>query len=175
MIAREKQHPRSYEIFDGILKRGDAKEIARLVGLTPQSIRNYCRAPETTEDFNATGRYNPLDFIRTLIHMIRDDDGSPARAYPLGNYIARMLCGVFIPLPQAQKGGVYSEATKHIANTLKEVMEFIEKLRKSCFEETPGKISEKELSDLEKESGEAIRAIIEAMEFVREQAKNGKD
>lgn len=102
MIPREPKPPRDYEVMDIVLQRGDAVELARLLSVSPQLIRAWCRPPETEDEFS-TGKFGPLARLRTLISMVRDDDGDPDRAYPIGQYIASLLGGVFVPLPAAPR------------------------------------------------------------------------
>ena len=83
MIPREPKPPRDYEVMDAVLQRGDAVELARLLSVSPQRIRAWCWPPETEDEFS-TGKFGPLARLRTLISMVREDDGDPDRAYPIG-------------------------------------------------------------------------------------------
>ena len=125
-----------------VLQRGDSIELARLLSVSPQLIRAWCRPPETDDEF-ATGKFGPLARLRTLISMIRDDDRKPDRAYPIGRYIADLLSGVFVPLPghhPIPDAGIMQEVSK----VLRETGEAIEAARQAWFENTLGRISLKE-------------------------------
>ena len=132
--------PRSWEVLDEVLNRGDAQELARRLSCSPQLIRSYCRPPETEDEFS-TGKFNGLDRIRTLISMVIEDDGSPERAYPIGRYLAGLLRGIFVPLPPAQSEPD-AEIMKKVSCVLAETGEAIEAARVAWFETTPGRISD---------------------------------
>lgn len=59
VITRETKRPRDYEVMDEVLDRGDAVELARMLSVSPQLIRAWCRSPETEDEF-ATGKFGPL-------------------------------------------------------------------------------------------------------------------
>lgn len=165
MIVRESKPPRDYEVFDMVLNRGDAVELARMLSVSPQLIRSWCRPPETDDEFKQTGKFNPLSRLRTLIAMIKEDDGGPDRAYPIGQYVAGLLSGVFVPTQQ-YCGNVGADAMQNIANILKETGEVIDTFRKSWFSDTPRKITAREAAHLNGEIDEAISALVNLKRFI---------
>lgn len=165
MIARESKPPRDYEVFDMVLNRGDAVELARMLSVSPQLIRSWCRPPETDDEFKQTGKFNPLSRLRTLIAMIKEDDGDARRAYPIGQYIAGLLGGVFVPTQQT-RGNVSADAMGNISSVLKETGEVIDSFSKSWFTNTPQKITDKEAADLNTEITEAISALVSLQRFI---------
>ena len=46
-----------------------------------------------------TGKFGPLDRLRTIIDMIREDYGAAGRTFPLGQHLGGLLGGMFVPLP----------------------------------------------------------------------------
>lgn len=158
MIQRESKPGRDYEIMDAVLKRGDAVELARQLSCSPQLIRSWCRAPETDDDFS-TGKFGPLARLRTLIAMIKDDDGLPDRAFPIGQYIARQLGGIFVALP-TKSSCADSELMNRVSNVLKETGQAIEEVRTAWCENSPGKIEPKEGLVCRNEIDEAIGALV---------------
>ena len=158
MIQRESKPGRDYEIMDEVLNRGDAGELARLLSCSPQLVRAWCRAPETDDEFS-TGKFGPLARLRTLITMVKDDDGDPARSFPIGRYITRQLGGVFVPLPP-QCNGSDSELMNRISDVLKETGQAIEEVRTAWCETSPGKISQREGLKCRSEIDEAIGALV---------------
>lgn len=165
MITRESKPPRDYEVFDQVLQHGDAVELARLLSVSPQLIRAWCRPPETDDEFKQTGKFNPLSRLRTLIAMVKEDDGEAKRAYPIGDYIAGLLGGVFVPSPPATTSKT-SDAVAHIATILKETGETVEAFRLAWFENTPGKIDEKEARKVLQEINHAIGALVNLQRFI---------
>jgi len=165
VIVRESKPPRDYEVFDMVLNRGDAVELARMLSVSPQLVRSWCRPPETDDEFKQTGKFSPLSRLRTLIAMIKEDDGSPNRAYPIGQYIAGLLHGVFVPT-QRPSGNVDADAMLNIANVLKETGEVIDTFRKSWFTESPRKITVKEAAHLKAEINDAISALVNLQRFI---------
>jgi hypothetical protein len=97
----EMKHPprRAYEIMGKVISRGDAIELSRIISRSPQLVTAWCREPMSRKEA-ASGRTSPLDTLRNLILMVKEDDGEPDRAYPIGEYIAGLLNGVFVPLLQ---------------------------------------------------------------------------
>ena len=69
MIPRETKPPRDYEVMDLVLRRGDAVKLARLLSVSQQLVRAWCRAPETEEEFT-TGKFGPLARLRTVVHLV---------------------------------------------------------------------------------------------------------
>lgn len=165
MIPRESKPPRDYEVFDLVLHRGDAIELARLLSVSPQLIRSWCRPPETDDEFKQTGKFNPLSRLRTLIAMVKEDDGEAKRAYPIGDYIAGLLGGVFVPSP-APAATPTSDAVAHIATILKESGETVEAFRMAWFEKSPGKIDNQEARKVLAEIDQAIGALVNLKRFV---------
>lgn len=166
MIKRETKHPRAYEVMDAVLKRGDAKELARRLSRSPQGIRNWAREPETNEDYTATGRFSPLDWLREIINLVKEEDGGRAtRAYPIGHYIANLLQGVFVPLPPVASSND-SQMLERVSQVLKETGEAVNKTRESWCESTPGKMTPQEASMSRKEIDEAIIALQQLRQWV---------
>lgn len=170
MIQRESKPGRDYEIMDTVLKRGDAVELARQLSCSPQLIRSWCRAPETDDDFS-TGKFGPLARLRTLIAMVKDDDGLPDRAFPIGQYIARQLGGIFVPLP-VQCSGEDSELMNRVSNVLRETGQAIEEVRAAWCENSPGKIDQREGLVCRSEIDEAIGSLVLLRSWLDE--KEGK-
>lgn len=165
MIPREKKFPRDYEVMDQVMEYGDAVEYARRLSRSPQHVNSWCRPPKTDEDFSSTGKFGPLAHIRTLISMIKEDDGEPDRAYPIGRYIAGLLSGVFVPLP-APAGTLDSDIMRQVAGVLRETGEAVEATRVFWFENTPGKITERERAVCVGEIDEALVALSQLRHWV---------
>lgn len=158
MIQRESKPGRDYEIMDEVLKRGDAVEVARQLSCSPQLVRAWCRPPETDDEFS-TGKFGPLARLRTLITMVKDDDGKPDRAFPIGRYVSRLLGGIFVPLPPQCNGGD-SELMNRVSSVLKETGQAVEEVRLAWCENSPGKIDQKEALVCRNEIDEAIGALV---------------
>lgn len=172
MIPRERKLPKAYDVLDTVLLRGDAQELARLLSCSPQLIRAWCRPPESDDDYQ-TGRFSPLDRIRTIISLVREaDGGTPRRAYPIGEYIAQLLGGVFVPLSLDCKD-CNSEMMLHISDILKESGEVIDKIREIWCEKTPGKITPDEARQARKEIDQAIVAFVNLRNWVEEKEQQG--
>ncbi|MFN2355318.1 MAG: phage regulatory CII family protein [Desulfopila sp.] len=169
MIPRETKLPRDYEVMDAVLARGDAVELARLLSVSPQLVRAWCRPPETEDEYS-TGKFGPLARIRTLISMIRLDDGNAERAYPIGRYFAALLGGVFVPSP-AVSPNVDSNAIGHVSKVLKETGEALEVFRTAWFEQSPKEIDSKEAAKTKAEIDEAIVALVHLRNFVNSKTK----
>ncbi len=164
MISRESKRPRDYEVMDVVLRRGDAVELARLLSVSPQLVRAWCRPPETEAEF-ATGKFGPLARLRTMISMIREDDNAPDRAHPIGQYIANLLSGVFVPLPVTH-AEPDAEMMQGVSNVLRKTGDAIEASRTAWFENTPGKITDKERSKCVTEVDEAIVSLIQLRRWI---------
>ncbi len=164
MIQRETKPGRDYEIMDEVLNRGDAVELARQLSCSPQLVRAWCRPPETDDEFS-TGKFGPLARLRTLISMVKDDDGEPDRAFPIGRYISRLLGGIFVPLP-AQCGGKDSELMARVSAVLKETGEAIEEVRVAWCETSPGVITPQEALLCRNEINEAVAAFVLLREWL---------
>ncbi len=158
MIQRESKPGRDYEIMDEVLNRGDAVELARQLSCSPQLVRAWCRPPETDDEFS-TGKFGPLARLRTLITMVKDDDGQSDRAFPVGSYISRLLGGIFVPLPPACNGRD-SEFIHRVSAVLKETSQAVEEVRLAWCENSPGIINQKEALLCRNEINEAIGAMV---------------
>jgi hypothetical protein len=133
MVTEMKQPPRrAYEIMGKVISRGDAMELSRIISRSPQLVTAWCREPMSRKEA-ASGRTSPLDTLRALILMVKEDDGAPDRAYPIGDYIASLLNGVFVPLlqPSLSPG---SDMLARLSRVLKETGEVIESARQVGFE-----------------------------------------
>jgi len=98
VIAKEVILPRSYKVMEAVLQHGDAGEPARLLSCSFQLIRSWCSTPETEDQFS-TGKFGQLDWARTAIAMVYEDDGLPERAYHIGRYIAGRLSEILAQRP----------------------------------------------------------------------------
>lgn len=133
MSTETKQPPRrAYEIMGKVISRGDAIEMSRLISRSPQLVTAWCREPMSRKEA-ASGRTSPLDTLRSLILMVKEDDGEPNRDYPIGEYIAGLLNGVFVPLlrPSASPS---SDMLARLSRVLKETGEVIESARRIGFD-----------------------------------------
>lgn len=164
MISRESKPMRDYEVMDTVLGRGDAVEVARLLSVSPQLVRAWCRQPETEEEY-ATGKFGPLARLRTIIHFIREEDGEPDRAYPIGKYVANLLGGTFVPNPQVGTH-VDSDATAHIAAILTETGGVLERFRKAWFEQTPREIDAGEYAEISGAIADAMAKLVTLQRFI---------
>lgn len=164
MITREYKPMRDYEVMELVLNRGDAVELARLLSVSPQLVRAWCRQPETEEEY-ATGKFGPLARLRTLIHMIREEDGKPDRAYPIGQYVANLLSGTFVPDPHVG-GNVDADAMSNISAVLRETSDVVETFRRAWFEKTPRKINGDEQAEINTAISEAIASLVILQRFV---------
>ena len=164
MFPPEKTHPKSFEVMAEVLERGDAKELAHILSRSPQLIRDWQR--EVGGDLG-TGRYNPLDRVRALIWMVCRDDNVPARAYPIGHYIARLLGGLFVPMPPAASNPD-SQLFAYISDVLKETTEAVEVSRVAWCEKTPGRITSREAVKIKRECEEAMGAIHMLMQWANQ-------
>lgn len=173
MIPRDTKLPHAYQVMDSVLKHGDAPELARLLVKSPQLVRSWCRAPETKKEFK-TGKFGPLDRLRTVIALVKEKDhGKATRAFPIGRYIASLLGGVFVPMPVQQKEPD-AEMMAKVSTVLKETGEAIEATRKAWFEETPGKISSKERVVCVSEINDAIVSLVQLRDFIEVKAKKSQ-
>lgn len=166
MNKRKTKLPRDYEVIDSVLDRGDAIEVGRRLGFSPEYVRCWARRPETDQDYNATGKRGPLVPLRVIINLITEDDGTPERAYPIPQYLAALCGGSFVPLPPAS-GEASSDVLKSISKTLRETSEAVEAFRKAWFEETPEKITDTEFRICAIEVDEAIAALLQLKEIAR--------
>lgn len=170
MIPRDTKLPYAYEVMNKVLDRGDAQELARRFVKSAQLVRSWCRAPETDEEIQ-TGKFGPLDRLRTIITLVKEDDGGADRAYPIGQYIASLLGGVFVPMPTRKKE-LDDELMARVSKVLKENGEAIEATRKAWYDETPGKISKKEGAVCAAEINEAIVSLVQLRDLVEHKAKS---
>jgi len=164
VIKRETKPARAYEIMAQVLVYGDAVELARLLSCSPELVRAWCRPPATESEFTATGKFGPLDRLRTLIAMIKDDDGNAERAYPVGQYIASLLGGVFVPTPAPKSSD--DELIQRISTVMRETAEAIELTRASWFDESPGKITKKQYAICTSEIDEAIVSLVQLRRWI---------
>jgi len=163
VINRENKPPRAYEVMDSVLQRGDAVELARLLSCAPQLVRAWCRPPETTEEFSNTGKFGPLDRLRTIVTMIKEDDVDPDRAYPIGQYVARLLGGCFVPQPPPACADD-SDLLQRICAVLKETAEAVEAVRRTELEKERSTLAER--AACMREVDEAIAALCQVKHYL---------
>ena len=60
----------TWEILEKAIPRGESERIAKLMRVTPDTVRRWRREPEG-DDTTATGRFNPLEEIMLLIDSLR--------------------------------------------------------------------------------------------------------
>lgn len=60
----------TWEIFQKVIPRGEAERIAKLMRVTPDTVRKWCREPEA-DDNMATGLFNPLETLLLLFDAFR--------------------------------------------------------------------------------------------------------
>jgi hypothetical protein len=165
VITREKKLPRAYEVMDSVLVRGDAKELARRLSCSPQLINSWTREPETEAEYS-TGKYSFLDRGRETISMVKEDDGSAERAYPIGHYFTSLLGGTFVPDVVATDNPD-ADVLSCIGGILKDTGEAIETTRKCWFEETPGQFTLKEKALLDTKINAAVAALVNLRQFMK--------
>lgn len=61
---------KTWEILGGAIPRGEAERIAKLMRVSVDTVRKWCREPEG-DDNTASGRFNPLEEILLLIDSLR--------------------------------------------------------------------------------------------------------
>lgn len=149
-MTKKKQFPRrSYDVLAAVINRGDALELARSMSRSPALIRAWTCEPPSRKEI-ASGRHNPLDCLKTLIMMVKEDDGAPDRAYPIGEYIARLLNGLFIPVMPPSLSAA-SDMLTRLSAVLKETAEVMESCRKFGVDDIGGyEIKAKCLLDIDK-------------------------
>ncbi len=174
MIKPDNRLPRAYEVMDAVIDRKETKEMAWRLGRSPQGFRNWCREPETSKEYKSTGRFGPLDHLRTIIAFVREiNNGSAEKAYAIGHYIARLLGGVFVAMPPVCSSSD-SEIMMYLGSVLKETGQAIDRARRAWFEESPGEICQHEATEIRKEIDEAIVSLVTFRDFIdREVEKNG--
>jgi hypothetical protein len=166
MSTEMKQPPRrAYEIMGKVISRGDAIELSRIISRSPQLVTAWCREPMSRKEA-ASGRTSPLDTLRALILMVKEDDGAPDRAYPIGEYISGLLNGVFVPLlqPSLSPG---SDMLARLSRVLKETGEVIESARLIGFDGQKDTVAK---AVCIKEIDDAIVAMVQ----LRQNILNGK-
>ncbi len=89
--------PASHRLLEQLLRRGEAELVARQLGLTHQTVRNWCR-PRQQEDPNGTGRHNPLDDLVALLRCWLEQDGTWERPHRLARWFSSCCGGAFVPL-----------------------------------------------------------------------------
>ncbi|WP_028318353.1 hypothetical protein [Desulfobulbus elongatus] len=169
MTPENKHLADPFEVMDSVLRRGDAQRLGQRMHVSAQLIRNWCRPPETEEEYTSTGRPGPLQRLGEVIDYVIIEDGSSERAHPLGHHIARRLGGVFVPLPPACRC-VDSEMLRHISAVLQETSAAVEKVRVAWCEETPRAFTCRETRETTAAIQEAMGALQAMMNWVREQA-----
>lgn len=169
MISRDTKLPRDYEVMDMVLEHGDAVELARLLSCSPQLVRAWCRPPETDQEFN-TGKFGPLARLRTLISMVKEDDRKPNRAYPIGQYVADMLGGVFVPLPPTDHRPDAQLMTE-VSHVLKETGDAIEATRSAYFDQPQGGFTQQAKAKCVSEINEAIIALTQMRRWIERAAR----
>jgi len=158
----DKKHPRrAYDVLSTVLSRGDAIELSRRMSCSPQLITAWRRQPKA-RDVAQTGKLSPLDRIRTLILMVKDDDGEPDRAYPIGDYVAGLLGGVFVPVIHPGRSNT-SDLLARISLVLVETGEAIESARRTGFE---GENAPEQKARCSKEISDAIVALLQLKQII---------
>ncbi len=97
----------SYRLLDELLRRGEAEAIGRQLGITFQTVRNWCH-PRARLEPTGTGRYNPLDALQTLVETWAERDGTLDRGQRLAQWVAQLCGGVFVPAPPGPPGDLHS-------------------------------------------------------------------
>lgn len=59
-----------WRVLEEAIPRGEADEIAALMGVSEDTVHRWCRKPLSNEDHNATGRRNPIDYFLRLINAL---------------------------------------------------------------------------------------------------------
>lgn len=167
MIPRETKPPRDYEVMDLVLRRGDAVELARLLSVSPQLVRAWCRAPETEEEFT-TGKFGPLARLRTVVHLVCEEDGSAERAWPLARYLARLCGGVFVPL-RSGSACPDSDVIGRMSAVMRETAEALEAVNESWFGTTPGLVTRGEAARCRREIEEAVAELLALLACIEEE------
>ncbi len=67
-----------WRVLDEAIPRGEADEIAALMGVSEDTVNRWRRRPLSSEDHNATGRRNPIDYFLRLINAlyVRNPEGA---------------------------------------------------------------------------------------------------
>lgn len=167
MIPRDGKHAlyKSYDVLDAVIDRGESSDLANTLSCSIGKVRSWCREP-MADDNNATGRFNPLDYIKVVIFQVIESDGFPNRAFPIGNYIAHLLGGVFVPTPPVNHSD--SDFLGHVSRVLKETGEAIEECRSSYFDgKAPLQFTTYERPNCEREIDEAIVALCQLKRYVQ--------
>jgi len=146
-----------WEVMDEVLQRGDAQVLSARFTCSAQTVRNWCRQPVSSNSLTATGRPSPLRRVVDIIDQIKQDDGCPDRAYPIGRCVANALDGVFVPLESA--ASIDSEFFKYCSEVMRESSKAIEAARVSWCEQTPGRITRREAQQITRECQEAMAAL----------------
>lgn len=60
----------TWEILEKAIPRGEAERIAKLMRVTPDTVRKWRREPES-DDNTATGLFNPLENLMLLLDSLR--------------------------------------------------------------------------------------------------------
>lgn len=59
-----------WEVLSGAIPRGEADDIAVLMGVSQNTIQKWCREPLSDEEPEATGRRNPVDYFLRLVNAL---------------------------------------------------------------------------------------------------------
>lgn len=63
----------TWEIFQKVIPRGEAERIAKLMRVTPDTVRKWRREPEADDNLS-TGLFNPLETLLLLFDALRARD-----------------------------------------------------------------------------------------------------
>ena len=150
----------SYEVLGESFRRGDAVELARRAGFSPDLLRRWTRAPEDRQDFEGNGRHNPLDTISIFAAYFREQDGNCDRGREIAGYVANLFDGYFVPVPPAdlEPDATMLSVTSSILNEIANVLDAL----RGGFADR--KFTVAEMARLEKECGEA-QAALEAVKL----------
>ncbi|MGH9767217.1 MAG: hypothetical protein ACREAB_07260 [Blastocatellia bacterium] len=59
----------TWEVLEEAIPRGEAERIAKIMRVSANLVRRWCRQPES-DDNNATGRFNPLEELMLLFDAL---------------------------------------------------------------------------------------------------------
>lgn len=156
----------AWEILAEVLhQHGDSARLSRFIqgAFSEQLIRAWKRRPES-EDYRDNGRISPLDRIDNIIDFVTLRDGSTSGSHPIAHHVAERCGGVFFPLP-THTSTADSEALQAITQVLVDAGHAVEEFRKDWFDDTPGKITKREFSEIAKDVHRAVAALIAMEKF----------
>ena len=110
-------------VLEGAIPRGEAEEIADLMGVAPDTIRRWRREPEADDD-RGTGRRSPLDQLLLLLNAVyaRHPGGAELIADRIAHEMAqlRAIHGQPAPLLAAIEGDLreVSRLTARVADSI---------------------------------------------------------